>query len=792
MMRSFQNSNQQINNMRPLSKICFFILFIGLALFYIPTAEAFVVRAIEVEGAQGISKDTVLNYLPVKIGDDFNPANSSEVISSLYATGLFGNVSLAQHGNVLVVYVEARPIIGSIVVTGNKLLPKDKLETVLKNVGLVQGQVFDRSVLARMVRSMQSQYDEQGKYNAIIKTTITPQTRNRVAIHICISEGQTVLVKQITIIGNCAFSTRKLINQMCLTTPHFWSFFTHGDQFSQEKLNNSLEAISGYYLDRGYLHFKIDSSQATLTPDRKYIYLIIHVTEGPIYTIKGFQLAGNLIVPQEQLECAIGLRPGSIFSRQAIRATTGAISQILGNVGYLFANVNVSPEVDEQNHQVFLTFFVDPGNRTYVRRISFLGNTKTEDVVLRRVIRQMEGSMASLEDIQESERQLNITGFMAEPTHTETVPVPGAPDQVDLNYKVVEAASASATAGAGYGTQGYVLNAGLTQNNFMGTGNLFGINFSSSPYATSYSLSFTNPYYTDDGVSRAFTFYSQRTTPGAVNVANYTTDVYGGTVNYSIPLSAYGDTLQYGIGYQDLILKIGTDPSRQLRNFVDSYGRHFDQVLLNVGWSRNTLDKAIFPTCGMYQAAGLQLALPGSHSSANYYKASYSVGYFHPIYKDFIFTARGSLGYGAGMGGSKGLPFFANYFAGGIGSTGEVRGFEANSLGPLDSQGNPLGGNELVTSTFGIIFPNPVGEDKLRTTAFIDAGNVYSCKSRAIGGSSAGPIRYSVGLAIDWRVPIMNVLLEVAIAKALNAQPATATRPADQARLFDFTVGTSF
>lgn len=778
--------------MRLFSKICFFILLTALSIFYIPTAEAFVVKAIQIEGAEGLSRDTVLNYLPVKVGDDFNPAESSNVINTLYATGLFNNVSLAQHGNVLVVYVEGRQVIGSIVVTGNKLLPKDKLDEVLKNVGLVQGQVFDRSVLARLVRSLKSQYEDMGKYNAIIDTTITPQSRNRVAIRVCISEGQTVVVKQITIIGNCAFSTRKLLHLMCLTTPHMWSFFTHADQFSQEKLNTSLEAISGYYMDRGYLRFKIDSAQATLTPDRKYVYLIIHLSEGPIYTIKGYQLAGNLIVSREQLQNAIAIRPGCIFSRQAIRASNAAISQILGNVGYLFTAVNVIPDVDEQTHQVLLTFFVDPGNRTYVRRINFIGNTKTEDIVLRRVIRQMEGSMASLEDIQESERQLNITGYMAESTHTETIPVPGAPDQVDLNYKVIEAPSASATAGAGYGTQGYVLNAGFSQANFMGTGNSLGLNFSSSRYATSYSLSFTDPYYTDDGISRGFTLYSQRTTPGAVNVASYTTDVYGGLINYSVPLSAYGDYFSFGYGYQDMILKIGQSPSLQLQNFVNSYGRHFNQVLINVGWNRNSLDKAIFPTCGMYQAAGFQFALPGSRHTANYYKASYSMGYYHPIYKGFIFSARTSLGYGAGLGSTKGLPFFANYFAGGIGSTGEVRGFEANSLGPQDSLGDPLGGNELVTGSLGIIFPNPVGEDKLRTTAFLDAGNVYSSKARAIGGTSAGPVRYSVGIAADWRVPIMNVLLEVAFAKALNPQPATANRVGDQKRLFDFTVGTSF
>lgn len=778
--------------MRLLTKIYFLLLFLGLSLLYIPSAEAFIVQDIQVEGGQGISRETVLKYLPIKIGDNFNPAESGDVISALYNTGLFNNVTLSQRGNVLVVNIEERQIIGSIVITGNKLLPKDKMDPVLKNVGLVQGEVFDRSVLARMVRSLESQYHDLGKYNAVVKVTVTPQPRNRVAIRVDISEGRTVVVNQITIIGNQTVKTRALMQQMTMGRHHFWSFFTHGDQFTQEKFNASLDAITSYYMDRGYLRFKIDSTQVTLTPNKKFAYLIIHVTEGPCYRVKGFQLAGNLIVPQEQLQRVVMVTPGCIFSKRTVQATNANISQILGNMGYLYASVNVVPEIDDATNQVFLTFFVDPGNRTYVRRITFLGNTKTEDFVLRRSVRQMEASLASVCDIQESERQLNLTGFMAEPTHAETIPVPGAPDEVDLNYKVVEAASASATAGVGYGTQGYVVNAGLSQANFMGTGNTVGVNFSSSRYATSYSLSYSDPYYTDDGIARSVTLYTQRTSPGAVNVANYTTDVYGGNINYSIPLTASGDSLLFGIGYQDLILHVGSYPSLQLFNFVNMYGRRFSQIILSAGWTRNTLDRAIFPTCGLYQATNIQWAFPAGRDSLNYYKAAYLMNYYHPIYRGFIFTTRASLGYGNGWGGTRGLPFFANYFAGGIGSVGEVRGFEANTLGPQDSYGEPLGGNELVSGTIGIIFPNPIGEDKLRTTAFLDAGNVYSSQRRAFGGSPAGPIRYSAGIAIDWRVPVMNVLLEVAFAKALNPQGGTAFRQGDQTRLFDFNVGTSF
>lgn len=774
--------------MRLSPRVCILLALAGLS--YAQVANAFVIREIRVESAQGINKETVLNYLPVHVGEEFSSSQSGSVISALYASGLFSNVSLAQQDGVLIVRVAERQVICSVSVTGNKSIPTDKINEVLKNVGLTPGQVFDRSVLDRMARSLKSEYDNQGKYNACVTPVVTPEAHNRVAIRLDISEGKSVILKQITIIGNCAFSRWRLLQQMTLTTPRPWTFFTRTDQYCQEKLEQSLEGIRSYYLDHGYLKFKIDSAQATLTPDRKYVYLVIHVTEGPIYTIRGFQVAGNLILPREKLMGAVSaakIASGCPFSRCAIQDATKSISGLLGDLGYMFANVNVNPEVNEDDKTVFLTFYVDPGNRVYVRRINFCGNTKTQDIVLRRSIVQMEGGVATNCDIQESERSLNLTGFLAEPAHVEPAPVPGLPDQVDLNYKVVEAPSASATAGAGYGTQGYVLNAGFNQPNFLGTGNTFGINFSNSLYSTSLSMSYVDPYYTEDGVSRGITVFGQRTTPGRINIASYTTDVYGGNVTYSIPVTRCGDSIQLGYGYQDLILTIGSNPSRQLAHFVHLYGERFNETMLNFGWSRNTLDRAVFPTNGMFQSLTLQVALPGApHHIANYYKAGYNFNYYHPIACNFLFTARGALGYGAGLGGTHGLPFFANYYAGGIGSTGEVRGYQANSLGPRDSQRNPLGGNELITGTLGIIFPNPVGEDKLRTMAFFDAGNVYSSKARIFGGSSAGPMRTSIGIAADWRVPIMNVLLEVAVAKALNPQHG------DSPRMFDFSVGTSF
>lgn len=771
--------------MRLLAKCYLLLALLASATAY--AAGTFVVKDIRVEGLQGISSDTVLSYMPIQPGQTFGPSDSAKVIHALYQTGFFNDVNLAQAGNTLIVKVVERPVITSIDVDGNKAIPKDKLNEVLKNLGLAQGRVFDASVLERVKHSLEDEYEHLGKYNAKVVTTVTPQPRNRVIIKIDITEGSTVQVKDIQIIGNKAFSTSKLVGQFSLTTHHLWSFITQGDRFSQEKFDASLEALRSYYMDRGYLRFKIDSAEHNLTPDRNYVSIVIHITEGPVYTVKGYQLVGNFVVPEPTLQKAVKIHSGDVFSRKAVQEASDAIGRLLGNVGYAFATVNFEPTIDDQNKQVFLTFYVEPGQRVYVRRINFSGNTKTEDVVLRRALPQMEGGLVSVDSIKESERQLNLLGYL-ENIQVQTQPVPGAPDHVDLNYSVNEAPSAQAIVGVGYGTDGLLLNAGINQNNFMGTGKTVGVNASTTRYITSYNFNYNNPYYTKDGVQRGFNVYVQRVTPGNVNIATYTTSVYGATINYSIPISASGDYLQLGYGYQYTSLSLGGTPSVQLSTFVQENGSNFKQVLLTSGWTRNGLDRAVFPTQGISQALALQVSLPGGGQPLDYYKASYNFNYYHPLTsRGFIATARGAFGYGDGFGSSHGLPFFANYYAGGpAGYFGQVRGYSSNSLGPRDSNNQPLGGNILTSATVGIIFPNPISPDKLRTTAFVDAGNVYTQLSQARGGSGAGPLRYSAGISADWRVPVLNCMLDLSLARAINPQPA------DQLEFFQFNIGTSF
>lgn len=779
--------------MRLLPRVFLLIALLGISISQAQAAGSFVVRGIQVEGLQGISRDTVISYLPVQVGERFNPAQSDNVIRALYATGFFSDVSLSEQGNILVVKVVERPVIASVSVTGNKDIPKDKLNDVIKNVGLVEGRVFDSSILDRIKHSLETEYNSIGKYAATVTTSATPLPRNRVMVKIVISEGSTAEVTDIQIIGNHAFKSSTLIRQMTLTTPHLWSIITGGNKFAQNKLDASLDALREYYLDRGYLKFKIDSTQATLTPDRQHVYLIVHVTEGPVYTVKGYKLVGNLVVPEPKLRRLVHIEPGSVFSRQAVSDATDAIGKVLGNMGYAFAQVSVVPDIDEQAKQIFLNFYVNPGNRVYVRRINFIGNTKTEDVVLRHSVRQMEGGLVSVDDVKESERQLNLTGYLSD-VHADTEVVPGIPDQVDLNYRVTEAPSAQATAGVGYGTDGFVINAGVNQSNFLGTGKTLGVNFQNSLYSTNYSINYNNPYYTEDGIQRGFNLYAQRITPHNLNISNFTQDTYGGTVNYAIPISANGDNLLLGYGYQDVILTLGGSPSTQLATFVNHNGRHFNQGLINTGWSHNGLDRAIFPTSGLYQAFGLNFALPVGGAPLDYYKANYEMNFYQPLFSGFIVNARTNLGYGAGFGPTQGLPFFANYYAGGIGYNGQVRGYQANTLGPLDSNNTALGGNKLATGSLALIIPNPISATKLRTSLFLDAGNVYSTEAQVRGGSSAGPLRYSTGVAVDWQVPVLNVLLSVSVAEPLNPQHHTINGQLvrDQRDPFQFNIGTSF
>ncbi|HEV2614162.1 MAG TPA: outer membrane protein assembly factor BamA [Gammaproteobacteria bacterium] len=755
-------------------------------------ADAFVVKNIQVEGSQGLSNATILSYLPVKVGQTLQPSDTPKIISALYATGFFSNVSLSQSGSTLVVHVSELPVISKIKVVGNSAIKTEEINKVFKDLGLVQGQVLDPAVLSQVVKSLRGGYDLQGHYNAIVTPEVVSTTRNRVNVTINISEGRVALVRDIHIIGNKAFSESTLIDTLKLTTWKWDSIITHNDHYSRGAFDQSLGQLTDYYLNRGYLRFKIDSANAVLSHDRKSVDLIIHVTEGQPFRLTSVGFSGTLILPEatyRNLPAVQALKPGSIVSKEKILAASKAVSYALGDEGYAFAKINAVPNIDDAKHEVSLMFNIVPGRKVYVRHISFTGNTASSDTVLRQSMRQSEGALSSIANIDESKRQLNLLGYFQDVKET-AVSVPGSSNEVDLHYSVSEQPSAQATVGAGYGTDGIILSAGVNENNFLGTGRQVGVNFSKSYYQQSYSVSYNNPYYTPSGVQRGFTLFNTKTTPGNVNLAAYEFSSYGGNVNYSIPFTEK-DSYQIGFGVQRTHLTPGGFPSTQILRFVQMEGTEFNQFILSGGWTRDSRNRAFFPTQGTYQNIGIQVSTPISGRALDYYKATYLVHNYEPI-GGFTTFLSGTAGYGGAYGKTQGLPFFTNYYAGGLVGNGEVRGYQTNTLGPKDSTAAPIGGNVLLAGTVELLFPHPLSGTSFRTGVFVDAGNVYSTWNNyntypsSQTGVKLGDLRYSTGVDIQWKLPVLNAILEVALSKALNPKSGDLVEP------FSFNIGGNF
>lgn len=748
----------------------------------VSAANSFVVRDIKVTGLQRISAGTVLNYLPVQVGEEVGPASTAQIIRALYDTGFFQSVELERQGNTLIVHVVERATIGSVTVTGNKEIPSDKMKALLKELGLVKGRVYQRSSLERLEKELKQSYNARGKYNARIETSVSALTENRVALNATVSEGRVSRIKEIKFIGNHDFSSHELMPEMSLSTSNLITYFSKKDQYSKAAMDASLEALRSYYLDRGYLKFRIVSSQVLLSPDKKDVFINIHVEEGPQYHFSGYTVAGKTVLPKDKIDALVQVKQGEVFSRKKITESISAIGLALGDVGYGFPAINAEPRIDENNRTVFITFIVEPGRPVYVRRINFHGNTKTADYVLRNIIRQNEGSLLSLHNIKESERQMRLLGYLKN-VNVKTTPVPGANNQVDLDVEIEEAPSAEATASFGYGTNGPQFSAAFNQHNFMGTGRSVGLGFNANYWSKDYSFNYYNPFYTKTGVGRGFNLYYQTIDPKHFkDISVYSADRFGGDVNYNILLSEYS-SLQLGYGYQGLHIK-SPGIVWQIRNFVAINGHDFREFRLSAGWSRNTYDQMPYPIRGWNQQAGILAALPGASRSLPYYKASYMARVYQPLPQGFVFTILGNVGYGDSFN-KRGFPFFENYYAGGIAYPGQVRGFDSFSLGPKDNNGNALGGNLLLNGNAGLILPYPLSRDTVRTTLFTDVGNVYA---RGIPllftGTDAGPLRYSAGLSVEWRSPFGP--LAFSVAKALNKQPF------DDTQLFQFTVSSGF
>lgn len=744
-------------------------------------AAGFVVQDIKVKGLQRVSLGTVLNYVPVQVGQEIEASDTPKIIRALYETGFFQSVTLEREKNTLIIEVVERSTIGSMNVVGNKEIPSDKMKEILKELGLVNGRVFQRESLERLEKELRQAYSARGKYNAHITTKVTPMTENRVGIQVTISEGRVSRIREIKITGNHDFSENELLPELTLSTSNVFTYFSKKDQYSKAAMDASLEALRSYYLDRGYLKFKIVSSQVLLSPDKKDVFINIHVEEGPQYHFSGFAVVGKTVLPKEKVNGLVLVKKGEVFSRKKVTETISAIGLALGDIGYGFPVINADPRVDEATRTVFLTFVVEPGRHVYVRRINFHGNTRTADYALRHVIRQDEGALLSLHNIKESERQLRFLKYMKD-VNIKTSPVPGTNNQVDMDISVEEAPSAEATASVGYGSTGPQVNAAVNQYNFMGTGRTVGLGFNASYWGQDYSFNYYNPFYSKSGIGRGFNVYYQTVDPRNLNVSTYSSDRYGGDVNYNVRLGEMS-SVQFGYGYQGLnITSVGT--VQQVQNFVNLYGRDFNQLRFSTGWNRNSYDVMPYPSHGINQQAGALVALPTSTNSFDYYKVAYQTRMYVPLFKGFIFTALGNVGYGNTFNG-EGLPFFENYFAGGIAQPGQVRGYNNYSLGPKDNNGNAIGANLLTNASVGLVLPYPVSRENFRTTVFMDAGNVFVVGTpAALTGTDSGPIRLSAGVSWEWRSPFGPLAFNVAL--PINKQPY------DFTQIFQFSLSSGF
>lgn len=743
--------------------------------------DTFIIKDIQVEGLQRTEAGTVFSALPVKVGDTMDDDLATVAIKALYKTGFFKDVRIEVEGEVLVVTVQERSSIAQIDLSGNKSVPSDKMLEGLKQIGIANGQIFDKATLDRAEQEIKRQYLAQGKYAATVKTTSSPLERNRVAVRFDIVEGAVSKIRNINIVGNRAYSTDDLRAEFLLTTPNWMSWWNKNDQYSKQKLNADLETLRSFYMNNGYLEFNIESTQVSITPDKMDIYITINIAEGEKYTITGIKLAGDTIVPEKELRDLIQIQPGDSFNREKIIQSSKAISDRLSNDGYAFSNVNPVPEVDKDAHTAEFTFFIDPGKRVYVRRINVAGNSRTKDEVIRREVRQLESSWYASNRIDRSKERLVRTQFFSD-VNIETPAVPSTADQVDLNISVKEQNTGSVQFGAGLSSnEGVVFGVTVNQNNFLGTGNRVSAQVNTGQVNTVYSLSYTDPYFTPDGVSRGFDIYKRDVDTSRLQIASFNTFSLGGGVRFGIPLNER-DFLNFGMAVDLTTVELNpASPQQYLRFCANTSGCGSDSVVGTVSWIHDSRDNILFTNKGVLQRLTLEGSLPVL--DLQYYKIDYKHSWYKELNNDFTLMLNGEIGYAASYGG-KNFPFFKNFFSGGVNS---VRGYNVASLGPRDidpTRGRDfaVGGQKLLVGNAELFFPVPGVTDskQFRMSAFVDGGNVFSQEQ----SYDVGDLRYSAGLGLSWFSPFGP--LKLVFAKALNPQPT------DDLQVLQFQFGQQF
>jgi outer membrane protein insertion porin family len=740
--------------------------------------ETFVVQNIQVQGLERISTGTFYTYLPISIGDRVGPARIAAAIKALYKTGFFKSIQMRRDGNTLIVVVGERPSIEYFSLTGNKAISSDNLNKTLSSVGLAQGRIFNRSVLKDVKQELTETYFSHGNYNVRIDTKVTPKPHNKVDVSIKISEGVTATIKSIDIVGNKTFSDEELLNVFKLHASHFLSFLESDDKYEREKLSGDLESLRSYYLDRGYADFHIESVQVAISPDYKSIYITIDVNEGTVYKVRNVKLAGVFVVPESELRQLVLVSPGTTFSMARATATSTLMGNLLGNHGYAFAKIDPIPTLDKKTHQVDLTFFVTPGDRIYVRRINFVGMPDTDDVVFRREMRQMEGTWLSNVNLKRSKIRLQRLRFVKDVKES-TDPVAGVPDMVDLNYTLEAQQAGMLQAAVGYSPQaGILLNGEIQHSNFLGAGDTIDLSLNTSQIAKSYSLSFTDPYATVNGVSRSVSLSYQKSTALIIDTSPLDTTTYGGSLSYGIPISEF-DSIAYGASasHTELLASLGS--SQQFIEFASDprngtifktpvgNGIRYRQLDLLTGWTHDTRNRVLFASRGDKQHIGLDITTPPS--DVHYYRLSFDTLDFVPLGAGFVYQLNGAVALNKTFGSTHTVPPTQHYFAGGPDS---VRGFKAGFLGPTDPvTGFPVGGNFQVYAQNEIIIPSLFGlggeqaQKSSRFSVFFDIGNVFA-ESRDF---NFGALYRSVGVAGEFLTPLG--IMRVSIAKPLTSVP---------------------
>ena len=736
--------------------------------------EPFTVRDIRVEGLQRAEPGTIFASLPFRIGDIYNDEKGAAAIRALFALGLFKDVRLETNGDVLVVIVEERPTIADIEFAGLKEFDKDALRKALREIGLNEGRPYDQSLADRAEQELKRQYINKSLYGAEVITTVTPIERNRVNLTFTVTEGDPARIKEIRVVGNKAFSEGTLKDLFDLDTGGFLSWYTKSDRYARAKLNADLETLRSYYLARGYLEFRIDSTQVAISPNKQDITITVNITEGERYVVTGVKLDGNYLGKEEEFKTLVTIKPGEAYNADRVAETTKAFTEYFGNFGYAFASVEARPEVDRVNNRVAFTLVADPSRRAYVRRINIAGNSRTRDEVLRREFRQFESSWYDAEKIKLSRDRIDRLSYFKD-VNIETSEVPGAPDQVDLNLTVTEKPSGSLQLGAGFSSaEKLALSFSIKQENAFGTGNYLGVEVNTSRYNRTIVFNSVNPYFTPDGISRTIDLYHRASRPYEDQGGNYQLVTTGAGLRFGVPFTEL-DTVFFGGSLERIEIRPGTNIPAAYLQYANRFGYTSTSIPASIGWASDNRDSAITPTSGRLQRVAGELGLAGD---ARYVRANYQFQQFIPINKQFTFAFNGEAGYGKGLGGRP-FPVFKHFYGGGLGS---VRGFDQGTIGPRDVTGATIGGPKKVTLNAEIITPFPgAGNDRsLRLFGFVDAGNVMGETEKF----ELSQMRASVGVGLSWISPIGP--LRAAIAHPVRKFPG------DRIQKMQFQIGTSF